>query len=125
MSKEFDEILSQFDGPVQEIATATKKLIYDVMPKTVEVAWLQQKIIGYGTGPKKMTEHFCWIQPNKKHVNLGFNYGAELADKDNLLEGTGKLFRHIKMKSLDDVKRPGVRKLLEIASRHRVPPPKA
>ncbi len=125
MSKEFDEIMSNFDPQVKEIATATKELIYKVMPKTVEVAWVQQQIIGYGTGPKKMTEHFCWIQPNKKHVNLGFNYGAELTDEDNLLEGTGKLFRHVKMKSLDDVKRPGVRKLLEIASRHRVPPPRA
>lgn len=125
MSEEFEAILEQFDEPVQEIAVAVKKLIFDVFPKTVEVAWVQQKVIGYGTGPKKMTEHFCWIQPNQKHVNLGFNYGAELPDKDNLLEGTGKLFRHIKMKSMADVERPGVRKLLEIACRHRVPAPKA
>lgn len=125
MTTEFDEILCQYDPLVQEIAGATKDLIYSVLPKTVEVAWLQQKIIGYGTGRKKSTEHFCWIQPNKKHVNLGFNYGAELPDKDNLLEGTGKLFRHIKMKSLDDVKRPGVRTLLELACRHKVPQPKS
>jgi hypothetical protein len=70
-----------------------------------------------------MTEHFCWIQPNKAHVNLGFNYGAELPDPDGLLEGTGKLFRHIKIRSIKDLERPGVRKLLEKACRHRVPQP--
>lgn len=30
--------------------------------------------------------------PATNHVNLGFNYGAELPDPNNLLEGTGKLF---------------------------------
>ncbi|MDX2105008.1 MAG: DUF1801 domain-containing protein [Candidatus Melainabacteria bacterium] len=125
MSSDFEKILDQFDPSMKEIATEIEKLIYQVYPKTVEVAWVQQKVIGYGTGPKKMTEHFCWIQPNKKHVNLGFNYGAELPDKDNLLEGTGKLFRHIKMKSVADVQRPGVRELLKVACRHRVQPSKS
>jgi hypothetical protein len=124
-SPEFDEILSNFDPEVQQLAKSVRKLIFDVLPQTVEVPWVQQKVIGYGTGPKKMTEHFCWIQPNKAYVNLGFNYGAELPDADKLLEGTGKLFRHVKIKSASDVKRPGVRKLLEVACKHRVPAPRS
>lgn len=121
--KEFKQIIGKFNPVVQEIATALRALIFDVLAETVEVPWEVQKIIGYGTGPKKMTEHFCWIQPNKAHVNLGFNYGAELPDPDSLLEGTGKLFRHIKMRSVADVKRSAVRKLLEKAWKHRVPAP--
>lgn len=124
-SPEFDEIQSNFDPEVQQLAKGVRKLIFDVLPQTVEVPWVQQKVIGYGTGPKKMTEHFCWIQPNKTYVNLGFNYGAELPDPDKLLEGTGKLFRHVKIKSASDVKRPGVRKLLEVACKHRVPAPRS
>lgn len=124
-SAEFDEILSNFDPDVQQLAKSVRKLIFDVLPQTVEVPWVQQKVIGYGTGPKKMTEHFCWIQPNKTYVNLGFNYGAELPNADKLLEGTGKLFRHVKIKSASDAKNPGVRKLLEIACKHRVPAPRS
>ncbi len=122
-SPELKQILSNYDPEVQKIALAVRDLTYDVLSQTVEVPWVQQKIAGYGTGPKKQSEHFCWIQPNKAHVNLGFNYGAELPDPDSLLEGTGKLFRHIKMRSVSDVQRPGVRKLIEKACRHRVPAP--
>lgn len=121
MSSEFKKILSGFSPEVADMATAVRSLIFDVLPETVEVVWNQQKIAGFGTGPKKMTEHFSWIQPCKGHVNLGFNYGAELPDPDGLLEGTGKLFRHAKIKSLEDVKRPALRKLLEKAVKHRVP----
>ena len=124
MSTEFKKILSDFSPEMQELATSIRSLVFDVLPETVEVVWIQQKIAGLGTGPKKMTEHFCWIQPCKSHVNLGFNYGAELPDPDGLLEGTGKLFRHVKIKALEDVKRPALRKLLEKAVKHRVPAPK-
>ncbi len=123
MSSDFKGILGDFSPKIGELATATRTLVFDVLPETVEVIWEQQKIAGLGTGPKKMTEHFAWIQPCKAHVNLGFNYGAELQDPDGLLEGTGKLFRHVKIKSVDDINRPALRKLLEQAVKHRVPPP--
>ena len=29
-------------------------------------------------------------------MNLGFNRGAELADPDGILQGTGKLIRHVR-----------------------------
>jgi hypothetical protein len=120
---EFQQILQHYSPDICAIATEVRALIFEVCPQTVEVPWVAQKIIGYGTGYKKMSEHFCWIQPNKNHVNLGFNYGTELPDPDRLLEGTGKLFRHVKAHSLDDVKHRGLRQLLEIACRYRVPQP--
>lgn len=120
---EFQQILQQYSPDICVIATEVRALIFEVLPQTVEVPWVVQKIVGYGTGYKKMSEHFCWIQPNKNHVNLGFNYGAELPDPDKLLEGTGKLFRHVKMRSLDDVRCLSIKHLLEAACRHRVPQP--
>lgn len=122
---EFTAILSAFSPNVQAVAWAGRALIFDVLPQTVEVPWLRQKIIGYGTGPKKMSEHFAWIAPATAHVTFGFYYGAELPDPDGLLEGAGKLMRHAKLRSLADVERPALRALLEIAITHRVPPPRA
>lgn len=122
--QKFEVVMAQFDPLVQELGRAARALIFDVLPQTVEVVWTQQRIIGYGTGPKKMSEHFCWIGPAKKHIALGFYYGAELPDPDGLLEGTGKLLRHVKIRTLDDLKRPGVRQLMEIAITYRVPPAK-
>lgn len=47
----------------------------------------------------------CYLQPAKKHVNLGFHKGNELEDKDihNLLQGTGKTMRHIKIEKMEDI----------------------
>jgi len=55
----FDEALSTSSSQVQEIADGLRKLIIEVYPDVVEVPWPKQKIIGYGVGPKKMSEHFC------------------------------------------------------------------
>lgn len=44
---------------------------------------------------------FAYVDTFKAHVNIGFFFGAELADPKGLLEGTGKVMRHVKI-------RPGV-----------------
>lgn len=100
-----------------------RALIYDVLPQTVEVVWPRQGYAGYGTGPKKMTEQFSWIAPHTRHVALGFYYGAELPDPEGLLEGAGKAMRHVKIRGPEDVQNPALRRLIEIGTTHRVPPP--
>lgn len=106
------------------MAVAVRQLIHQVLPQVVEVSWLRQGITGFGTGPKKNTEHFCWIMPAKAHVTLGFNYGAELPDPTGLLEGTGKLFRHVKLHAADQLDDQALIALLRFATTHRVPPVK-
>lgn len=119
---DFEKAIGSYPGNIKEIARHTRSLVYDVFPQVVEVVWVRQKNTGFGTGIKKKTEHFCWIMPASKHVNLGFNYGKELPDPKNLLEGTGKLFRHVKIKSIEDLKNPALVELLKCATTHRVPP---
>lgn len=40
-------------------------------------------------------------------------YGAQLSDPEQLLEGTGNNLRHIKIKTVDDVDRPAIRQMIE------------
>ena len=40
---------------------------------------------------------FAYIDIYKAHMNIGFFQGAELPDPANLLSGTGKYMRHVKM----------------------------
>ena len=117
----FEQAILSFPDEIKEIARETRKLIYKVLPEVIEVVWVRQKNAGFGTGIKKSTEHFCWLMPATKHVNLGFNYGAELPDPKNLLEGTGKLFRHYKVKSINDLSNPDLITLLKFATTYRVP----
>jgi hypothetical protein len=122
---EFESILATFNPEIQKLARLSRALIYSVLPETVEVVWQKQKSAGYGTGAKKMSEQFSWLAPVSKHLTFGFYYGAELPDPEGLLEGTGKLLRHVKIRSEQDLAKPALRELLERAIRHRVPPPKA
>ncbi|MCJ0872604.1 DUF1801 domain-containing protein [Streptomyces sp. AP-93] len=108
---------------VSDLAHACRGLIYDVLPETVEVVWPRQRTAGYGTGPKKMTEQFCWLAPYTKHVVFGFYYGTELPDPEGLLEGSGNPMRHVKIRTPEDLGNPALRRLVEAASTHRVPPP--
>ncbi|MEO9021292.1 MAG: DUF1801 domain-containing protein [Ginsengibacter sp.] len=121
-NEEFEQAIQSFSDDIKELARQTRKLIYKVLPEVVEVVWIKQKNTGYGTGPKKKTEHFCWLMPATNHVTLGFNYGAKLPDPKSLLEGTGKLFRHFKVKSVEDLSNPGLIKLLKYSTTYRVPP---
>jgi hypothetical protein len=114
----FDEVVASSSEQVRELAYATRALIADVMPDVVEVPWAHQKTVGYGVGPKKMSEHSCYIAPHGDYVNLGFFYGAELDDPEGLLEGTGALLRHVKIRSAADLESPSLRALVEQASGH-------
>jgi len=40
---------------------------------------------------------FAYVNAFTAHVNVGFFRGAELADPERLLEGTGKFMRHVKL----------------------------
>jgi hypothetical protein len=41
---------------------------------------------------------FGYVNAFKAHANVGFYYGAMLADPAGLLEGTGKRMRHVKLR---------------------------
>ncbi|MBW9109179.1 DUF1801 domain-containing protein [Microbacterium ureisolvens] len=122
-SAPFRGILDGRPAVVSEIALAARRLIFDVLPQTVEVVWPAQRSSGYGTGPKKNSEQFAWILPHAAHVALAFPYGAELDDPAGLLGGTGAKVRNVRLASLADVARFELRTLLEQAMRHRMPPP--
>jgi len=54
----------------------------------------------------------CVYLVQKEHVTLAFLRGAVLPDPEKLLEGKAKGVRNLKLRSIADVKRPGVKKLL-------------
>jgi hypothetical protein len=121
MSNGFDEIVSKVSPHARQLAKQTRALIQSVYPAVVEVPWPKQRVIGYGVGPKKMSEHFCYISVSKDHINLGFMYGAELPDPEGLLGGEGKLLRHIRITRLEQLSNPALKELLNVASKHRMP----
>ena len=60
---------------------------------------------------------FGYVNAFKAHVNVGFFRGAEIADPDGLLEGTGKFMRHVKLGPERKVDTKALRSLIETAYR--------
>jgi hypothetical protein len=58
---------------------------------------------------------FAYVNAFKAHVNVGFFRGAEIADPEGLLEGTGKLMRHVKLRPERDVDAAALMKLIQTA----------
>jgi hypothetical protein len=117
----FEEAVAKAGAHARELAHQLRKLVARVMPNVVEVPWPRLRMASYGVGPKKKSEHFCYISAQKDDVNLGFYYGAELPDPEKLLRGTGKLLRHVKIREVKAIRSRALRRLLEVASRHRMP----
>ena len=115
----FAEAIAGAGEEMKELARRLRALIADVYPDVVEVPWPRQQIVGYGVGPKKMTEHFGYIGVHRAHVNLGFNYGADLPDPQGKLEGTGQKMRHVKVSKAAQVDDPALRALLAAAVAER------
>ena len=71
--------------------------------------------VKYGGFLFSAEEPFCGVFSYAKHVSLEFVAGASLPDKFNVLEGKGKLRRHIKLSSAQDISGKHVRKYLVLA----------
>ncbi len=110
-----DDVLGSVDESLTQIVHRLRQLIIDVDPDTTEQPRPGDRALSYGVGPRKMLDGYAYIMPQKSYVNLGFYRGAHLPDPMRLLEGTGKDLRHVKVRSLADVDREGMRDLIAAA----------
>ena len=56
---------------------------------------------------------FGYVNVFTTHVNIGFFQGAELADPEGLLEGTGKFMRHVKHRPAVEVNEAALTELIK------------
>ena len=110
-----EEFLSKHAPEVQALAQRTREIIRAIDAKVVETVNPGRGNLAYGSGAK-IGEWYCYIAPFKSYMNLGFLRGTELPDPEGLLEGTGKLLRHVKIRRIEDLERPAVRALLDAAA---------
>jgi len=54
--------------------------------------------------PGDHSTRVCGYFSYKAHVSIEFSFGAVLSDPDGLLEGNGKERRHLKLKSLSELR---------------------
>jgi hypothetical protein len=113
---ELVEFLSAYDDTIAEIALAVRRFVLTEVPEATESIYDAYNAVAMGysfTG--RLKESFCHIAVYSKHVNLGFNRGAELPDPRQILQGTGKQVRHLTIREARDLADPYLRRLLRVA----------
>ena len=114
-----DELLARVSPDVGILVRAADELIRRTDPDVVRVVWPHQRTVGYGVGPRKMSEHYAYLAIYDRHLNLGCNYGARL-DDDGLLQGTGQNMRKMTVRRVEDLDDPRLVPLLRAARQERL-----
>jgi hypothetical protein len=107
-----DDLLSAHDPAIADLSRATIGLVTELLPDPV--VSVDSTNIGYGTGPGYRGLVFT-VTPTKKHVTLGISHGAALPDPAGLTEGAGRVHKHVKIRTAEDLTRPELRTLLALA----------
>ena len=89
-----------------------RRLIASVAPEAHEIIYHD----GLGYGPTDSGfDRILYVTIFEKHINLGFFFGGFLNDPQELLLGSGKRMRHIKIGYTQDSDNPAIKSLLEQA----------
>ena len=68
-----------------------------------------QEIVSYGIPAYKAKRILAVISPTQKDITFAFSRGAEFEDKYGLLQGVGKVSKHVKLKNLAAVNEEALR----------------
>ena len=115
VNAEFEGHIESYDEAVVDLARRTRAFVLSRAPGSKELTY-NNHVPAVAFTPTGALKHaFCHVAVYTKHVNLGFNRGAELDDPEGKLEGTGKRIRHVKIRARGDLRDPAIAALLDAA----------
>lgn len=112
MDEELAAWLAAAPPATADLARRTCALVTGVLPDPV--VSVDTDLVGFGTAPGYKGLRFT-VAAYRTHVTLGIARGAALPDPAGLMEGKGKVHRHVKLRSAADLDRPELRALMESA----------
>jgi hypothetical protein len=100
------------DNPaLQKVVQGVRNLVKAAVPGT------KITVNSWGIPTFETKDPFCFYMVGKNHVTFGFHYGTSLDDPEGLLEGTGKNLRHVKLRTVEDLEKKGLKELVLNAAR--------
>jgi hypothetical protein len=115
--------LSKYDKNVAAAAKRAAAKLRRLIPPAAELVYDNYNALVIGFGPsEKASEAIFSIVLYPRYVSFFFLHGANLPDPNKLLEGHGKVARHIKLRSEKTLEDPQVLELINLAlHRAKVP----
>jgi hypothetical protein len=94
---QLDVFLARFDPDVVSMARATLRRVRELAPGAIALVYDAYNALSVPfSSSEQLRDAFVAVVVYPRHVNLAFNRGAELDDPERLLQGEGKLIRHIR-----------------------------
>ena len=100
-----DQYLSSYNESISLLARDLRNMILELIPDMDEV--IKWKNLFY-----EKNGFVCAIVLHKDHINLQFARGTEIKDPANMLEGTGKKIRHVKIYNSNQINTEQLKNLI-------------
>ena len=104
--------LSAYDPHIADLALALREIVLDEAPDADESVYQVYTVAIWFGFSGRMKDMFCYIATTADHVNLGFPRGARMPDPSRVMEGAGKIMRHVKFSRLAELEAPWVRRYI-------------
>jgi hypothetical protein len=115
---EFERFLEGSTPEVAAMARALRLTVLSELPGAIEWFDPGNRLLAIGTR-RSMRDLLFAIIPHTSHVNLQLVDGVDLPNPTGRIEGTGKRARHVKARTLDDVRSPWMRAAIVAQVAHR------
>jgi hypothetical protein len=111
-------LLAALSPDVRELTVAARGYLTDLVPDWVEEPDPVDRLLVYTYRPGTNRGAVVAVQPQRNYVNLVFAKGAELSglDAGAILEGKGKVGRHVKLRTPVQLDDPRLRELVTVAA---------
>jgi hypothetical protein len=107
-------------GQVMKITTVDQFLKQKVLPEHRDIVALLRRImrelapgayelVTYGILAWRGNNILAVVSPTKKDITFSFSHGADFEDKYGLLQGVGRVSKHVKIADVKEINKPALR----------------
>jgi hypothetical protein len=115
--REILTLLNRYDEPVRELAMHVRGILHaELAPCREFVCDMRRRVVFlYSGSDRVIADGICQMPLFTRHVTLMFPQGVEMKDPAGILQGSGRVMRHVRIESADDIARADVIALLRQA----------
>jgi Domain of unknown function (DU1801) len=123
--RQLESFIRKFDATDQRLIRAIRRALHKRFPTANELVWDNYNFFVIGYSPtERPSDAIVSMAARANGVGLCFINGASLPDRKNVLLGSGKQTRFIRVDSTGVLKRPEIEALIDAAiARAKVPLP--
>lgn len=113
---QLESFIDKFDAENQALIRGIRAALRSRLPDCAELVYDNYNflVIGY-SATERPSDYIVSVAAAAAGVSLSFNRGAEIADPDQILMGSGKVNRFVRLPSIEAVSVPVVDRMIDSA----------